>query len=82
LGALTPRDDIHFTFCEEIGESLLVIGQKVRPSDAVPDRIDILAIDDPGTSVVIELKRGSHKLQLLQAISYAGMVSAGPLIDS
>jgi hypothetical protein len=61
-------------FCEEIGENLLVIGQEVRPSEAVPDRIDILAIDDLGTSVVIELKRGSHKLQLLQATSYAGMI--------
>lgn len=61
-------------FCEEIGENLLVIGQEVRPSDAASDRIDILAIDDLGTSVVIELKRGTHKLQLLQAISYAGMV--------
>jgi hypothetical protein len=62
-------------FCEEIGETLLVIGQEVRPSDAVPDRIDILAIDELGSAVVIELKRGTHKLQLLQALSYAGMVS-------
>jgi hypothetical protein len=62
-------------FCEEIGESLWVIGQEVRPSDAVPDRIDILAVDKLGNSVVMELKRGTHKLQLLQALSYAGMVS-------
>ncbi len=65
-------------FCEEIGESLRVIGQEVRPSDAVQDRIDILALDEGGNSVVIELKRGSHKLQLLQAVSYAGMVSRWP----
>ena len=62
-------------FCEEIGESLWVIGQEVRPSEAIPDRVDILALDESGHCVVIELKRGSHKLQLLQAISYAGMVS-------
>jgi hypothetical protein len=62
-------------FCEEIGESLWLIGQEVRPSEAVPDRIDILAVDESGNSVVIELKRGTHKLQLLQAVSYAGMVS-------
>ena len=62
-------------FCEEIGESLWVIGQEVRPSDSVPDRIDILAVDEAGGAVVIELKRGTHKLQLLQALSYAGMVS-------
>lgn len=62
-------------FCEEIGESLWVVGQEVRPSDAVPDRIDILAVDDVGNAVVIELKRGANKLQLLQAVSYAGMIS-------
>lgn len=63
------------SFCEEIGENLWVIGQEVRPSDAVSDRIDILAVDEAGSAVVIELKRGTHKLQLLQAVSYAGMVS-------
>ena len=63
------------SFCKEIGENLCVIGQEVRPSEAVPDRIDILAIDEDGNAVVIELKRGTHKLQLLQAVSYAGMVS-------
>jgi hypothetical protein len=66
------------SFCAEIDEHLWVIGQEVRPSEALPDRIDILAIDDQGKSVVIELKRGSHKLQLLQAVSYAGMVSSWP----
>ena len=66
------------TFCEELGESLWVIGQEVKPSEAVPDRIDILAIDELGSAVVIELKRGTHKLQLLQALSYAGMVSRWP----
>ncbi|MGY3694992.1 hypothetical protein ACVIGA_005072 [Bradyrhizobium sp. USDA 3240] len=63
------------SFCEEIGESLWIIGQEVRPSDTVQDRIDILAIDEDGSAVVIELKRGTHKLQLLQAVSYAGMIS-------
>jgi hypothetical protein len=63
------------SFCEEIGERLWLIGQEVRPSEAVPDRIDILAIDETANSVIIELKRGTHKLQLLQAVSYAGMVS-------
>ena len=63
------------SFCEEIGESVWLIGQEVRPSDAVSDRIDILAIDEAANSVIIELKRGTHKLQLLQAVSYAGMVS-------
>jgi len=66
------------SFCEEIGERLRLIGQEIRPSDAIPDRIDILAVDEAGNAMVIELKRGTHKLQLLQAVSYAGMVSRWP----
>jgi hypothetical protein len=65
-------------FCEEIGENLRVIGQEVRPSDVVSDRIDILAVDEAGAAVVIELKRGTDKLQLFQAVSYAGMISYWP----
>jgi hypothetical protein len=62
-------------FCKELAEKLWIIGQEVRPSEAVPDRIDILAIDDEGRGVIVELKRGTNKLQLLQAISYAGMIA-------
>lgn len=62
-------------FFAELGERLLLIGQELCPTDVVDDRIDLLAIDTDGTTVILELKRGNHKLQLLQAISYAGMVS-------
>jgi hypothetical protein len=63
------------SFCQEIGESLWLLGQEVQPSAAISDRIDILAIDEDANSVIIELKRGTNKLQLLQALSYAGMIS-------
>jgi hypothetical protein len=63
-------------FFGEINEELFIIGTEVKPSDTVQDRIDLLAIDKEGACVVIELKRGSNKLHMLQAISYAGMISA------
>ncbi len=62
-------------FFAEMGETLLLIGQEVRPADFVEDRIDLISIDQHGAVVVIELKRGTDKLQLLQALTYATMVS-------
>jgi len=62
-------------FFAEIGERVFVLGKEVIPSQTVPDRIDLLGIDVEGTTVIVELKRGSTKLQMLQAVSYAGMLS-------
>lgn len=62
-------------FFAELGEQLLQIGEEVRPSDAVDDRIDVLAIDSEAAVVIIELKRGAHKLQLLQSLAYSAMIS-------
>jgi hypothetical protein len=62
-------------FQEECKETLYVLGDEMQPSPEVGDRIDLLAIDPKGRAVIIELKRGSDKFQLLQALSYAAMIS-------
>jgi hypothetical protein len=62
-------------FFEEMGEKLLLLAEEARPSDFVADRTDLLALDEDGAVVVIELKRGSNKLHLLQALSYASMIA-------
>jgi len=64
------------SFFDYLGEGQLqLVGQEVSPSDSVNDRIDLLAVGSDGEAVIIELKRGSNKWQLSQALSYAAMIS-------
>jgi len=64
-------------FTNEIGlPNIYYIGKEITPHDSVNDRIDILAFDpNDSNMVIIELKREKEKTQLIQAISYAGMIN-------
>jgi hypothetical protein len=63
-------------FIRELGyEELFLVGSEVIPHHSCDDRIDLLGLSRDGTPVVFELKRDRHRLQLLQAISYAAMVA-------
>lgn len=53
-----------------------LIGQEVTPHSSVGNSIDLLAFNpDDSSLIVIELKRDKNKLQLLQSLSYAAMIS-------
>ena len=64
-------------FKNELGmPSAFVIGEEITPDDSTQNSLDILAYDaDDSSLVIIELKRDRNKLQLLQGLSYAAMVS-------
>jgi len=58
-----------------LGEPLLIIGRQVLIPD-VWDKLDILALDPQGNSVIIELKRGKLKDPVdMQALRYASYIS-------
>jgi hypothetical protein len=64
-------------FRNEIGlPSSYLIGTEIKPHESTLDAIDLLAFNpDDSSLIVIELKRDRNKLQLLQALSYAAMLS-------
>jgi hypothetical protein len=64
-------------FASELGlPGLRYLGKEVQPHASCANRIDILAFDeDEGRPVVIELKRDRDRMQLLQGLSYAGMIA-------
>ena len=52
------------------------LGRRSGQINVTQDTLDLLAYDSYDSSlIVIELKRDKNKLQLLQALSYAAMVS-------
>ncbi len=58
-----------------LGEPLLVIGRQVLIPD-VKDRLDVLAIDQEGNAVIVELKRGRLRDPVdMQALRYASYIS-------
>lgn len=65
-------------FKNEIGlPNCFFVGEEIRPHPSTQDSIDILGFDsDDSSLVVIELKRHRDKLQLLQGLSYAAMISS------
>jgi hypothetical protein len=66
------------TFKNDIGlPTCILIGQEIKPHESIQDSIDLLAIDQNDSSlIVIELKRDKNKYQLLQALNYAAMVAS------
>ena len=67
-------------FFAEMGEKLLLVGEEVCPTDVVDDHIDLLVVDKEAAVVVIEIKRGSNRFHLLQALSYTAMISKCEMI--
>ena len=58
-----------------LGEDLLIIGRQVQIPE-VKDKIDLLAMDVNGNTVIIELKRGEIKDPVdVQSLKYASYVS-------
>ena len=64
-----------------IGEPLLILGRQVMIPN-IRDRIDVLALDPQGNSVVIELKRGQLADPVdMQALRYASYISKWTFAD-
>jgi hypothetical protein len=58
-----------------LGEPLLILGRQVKIHDT-RDRLDLLAVDPQGSSVIIEIKRGKLKDPVdMQALRYASYIS-------
>jgi hypothetical protein len=81
-GALASRLDLTeyiansaSEFFGEIGQKVLVLGRKVRPTQNVPIVVDLLGLDSQGQAVVIVLQTPSEQSPLARAIAAAGLVA-------
>lgn len=64
-----------------LGEDLLIIGRQVW-IPGVKDKIDLLALDTNGNTVIIELKRGRLKDPVdIQSLRYASYISRWEFVD-
>jgi alkylated DNA nucleotide flippase Atl1 len=64
-----------------LGERLLVISKQFAKFDKAKDRLDILALDESGRLVVVELKREADASHDLQGIRYAAYCAGFGLED-
>ena len=63
---------------EILGEPLLIIGRQVNVP-GVNDRLDLLALDPSGNTVIVEIKRGKLNDPVdIQALRYASYISRWP----
>ena len=62
-------------FFGEIGQQVLVLRRKVRPSPNVPITVDVLGLDAQGQAVVIVLESASEQSPLARAIAAAGLIA-------
>lgn len=77
-GGLKERSDLQRLLRDRIqilGEDLFVLAEEFGAWDVSQRRIDLLAVDQKGDLVVIELKRDLGAFMDLQALRYAAMIS-------
>src|SRR5437763_4801126 len=67
---------------ELVGEQLLVLGRQLAEFEEDQDRLDVLAIDQSGEIVLIELKVADNfRVTDLQALAYAGAYASRDTAD-
>jgi alkylated DNA nucleotide flippase Atl1 len=86
LGALEVQDVEQWIASapDVLGERLLVLSRQFAKFDKSKDRLDILALDEGGRLVVVELKReadSSHDLQAIRYAAYCASFGVDDVVD-